>query len=235
MIPISRIFKPTRLGLIAASALTFLFGSTAYQAAKAQDPIYTDVHNFNSYADGANNETQMIKSSDGILYGATWAGGTNGDGTIFALNAGVYTTLHSFTGNPDGVNPLGRLVIGSDGNLYGTTYNGGVNNDGTLFKIVIGTSIPHTYSYQKLFDFNGALGVNPEGALVQAADGNIYGTANSGGTNGYGDIWRFKPVTAPVVTLYYSFTNGSPNADGNDPRGDHHFLSFARNATNGRL
>lgn len=98
-----------------------------------------------------------------------------------------YTKLLDFAGTSNGRNPGGTLV--SDGTfLYGTTMQGGVNSYGTLFKIM-----PDGTGYVKLLDFaaiaNGSL---PASCLFY--DGTfLYGTASSGGANGYGTLFKIKP------------------------------------------
>jgi uncharacterized repeat protein (TIGR03803 family) len=65
----------------------------------------------------------------------TYAGGANGDGTIFSVpvTGGTPTTLLSFNGT-NGKNPSGDLtLVGST--LYGTTYGGGAFGDGTVFAL----------------------------------------------------------------------------------------------------
>jgi uncharacterized repeat protein (TIGR03803 family) len=76
-----------------------------------------------------------VQGSDGNFYGTTYAGGANGDGTVFKITpSGTLTTLYNFAGS-DGVAPLAGLVQGSDGNFYGTTQQGGANNVGTVFRL----------------------------------------------------------------------------------------------------
>ena len=96
------------------------------------------LHSFgSSAADGLNPRAGLVLGSDGNLYGTTYAGGANGDGTVFKISVGgTESVLYSFGSSAsDGMNPVGGLAIDSVGNLYGTTSRGGVNNDGTVFKI----------------------------------------------------------------------------------------------------
>lgn len=202
--------------------LCFAFFSAALSAAQAQAPVFSTIHQFNSYADGANSQSDLIQASDGTFYGVTGAGGVNNLGTIFKISGGALTTLHSFSGDQaggtDGANPYSRMLLASDGNLYGVTYVGGAFNDGTVFKVTIVIGSPNTYTYKKLFDFNNANGQNPYGALIQATDGNLYGTTGLGGSNNYGTIYKITSLgTTPALSDLYSFTNGTPNADGAHP------------------
>src|ERR1035438_6545556 len=89
------------------------------------------------------------------------------------------------------------------------TDSGGMGGDGTIFELTLG-SAPVT-----LHSFDGTDGATPDSALVQASDGNLYGTTACGGTNGAGTIYQITP--AGVFTSLYSFT-GSP-ALGGGPSG----------------
>ena len=70
------------------------------------------------------------------------------------------------------------MIQASNGNLYGTTSYAGVSADhvagGMVFKIISSGGIKPIYHFCALADC--ADGVAPQGALVQATDGNFYGT-----------------------------------------------------------
>ena len=166
----------------------------------------TPLYSFTGGNDGANPDAGLIQASDGNLYGTTEYGGTNDDGVVFRITTnGALMPLYAFTGVHDGANPRGALVQASDGNLYGTTENGGTNFEGTVFRI------PTTGALTPLYSFtDGHDGGFPEAALVQAIDGNLYGTTYGGGTNGYGVVFRI--TTNGALTSLYSFTNGHDGA-----------------------
>ena len=149
-----------------------------------------------------------MQANDGNLYGTTRNGGTNNDGAIFRITTGgALTRLYSFTGGYDGSFPSAGLVQAGDGNFYGTTYEGGTNNDGTIFRVTTNGVLTPLYSFTKSSD-----GAYPESGLVCASDGNLYGTAPFGGTNGYGTVFRI--TTNGTLTPLYSFTGGN---DGRSP------------------
>jgi uncharacterized repeat protein (TIGR03803 family) len=56
--------------------------------------------------------------------------------------------------------------------------------------------------------------IEPDSQLVQASDGNFYGTAVNGGTDGAGAIYKATP--SGVVTVVYSFTGGADGGYPND-------------------
>jgi uncharacterized repeat protein (TIGR03803 family) len=121
------------------------------------------------------------------------------------------TPIHSFQSlSPTGANPYTALVQGSDGNFYGTASGGGIYGLGTVFQITPAGVLTVIYSFT-----GGSDGATPRGALVQGANGNFYGTAEYGGTNGDGTIFEITP--AGVLTPLYNFT-GQP--DGATPLAD---------------
>jgi uncharacterized repeat protein (TIGR03803 family) len=85
--------------------------------------------------DGSSPYATLVVDAKGNLYGTTWNGGANDDGTVFKLDpAGDETLLHSFAGS-DGRQIYGGLVLDAAGNLYGTALLGGINDNGTVFKL----------------------------------------------------------------------------------------------------
>src|SRR5579859_3202140 len=92
----------------------------------------------------------------------------------------TFKMLHSFD-NADGANPLAPLVQATDGNLYGTTPNVGANGfGGTIFKITPGGALTTLYSFCSQSGCTDGATPDLDG-LVQAIDGNLYGTTQAGG------------------------------------------------------
>jgi len=118
------------------------------------------------------------------------------------VSAQVLTVLHWFNGS-DGQLAESALVQGSDGNFYGTTALGGENHKGTVFKI------DATGNLTTLHSFSGSAGegVDPLAGLVQASDGNFYGTTALGGAHHVGTLFKITP--AGSLTTLYSLS-GSP-------------------------
>lgn len=168
---------------------------------------FIPLYSFTKGNDGATPQAGLVQASDGNLYGSTVSGSINSAGTVFRITTGgVLTPLSPFGGFNGGVNPVANLIQASDGNLYGTTANGGTNTDGLFFRINTAGTLTPLYSFT-----GGSDGANPHGALLQATDGNLYGTTFSGGTNGDGTVFRI--TTGGAITPLYSFTNGIDGAN----------------------
>ena len=155
----------------------------------------------------------LVQGSDRNFYGTTEnGGGPHSDGTVFRITpSGMLTTLYSFCSNggscPDGANPYEALVQGSDGNFYGTTYFGGAGDNGTVFKITPSGTLTTLHRFAGYPDDGGL----PHASLVQATDGNFYGTTSAGGDEGYGTVFKITP--GGVLTTLHSFNS----VDGNGP------------------
>lgn len=146
----------------------------------------------------------MVQGPDGNFYGTMGESGKEWDGCIFRLTpAGEYKVLYHFGSRTNDLKyPRGDLMIATDGRIYGTTSEGGRDGYGGVFRIKTNGS-----GYEVLHTFNGDNGRNPWGGLVQAADGNLYGTTRYGGKGGNGTIYRIKvnlpapPVNRPPVAI----------------------------------
>jgi len=168
------------------------------------------VHDFNTYADGAQPYTKMVQAADGTFYGTTQNGGIYSTGTIFKITpAGEFQTLHSFANNPDGAIPYGSLLIGPDGNIYGTTIAGGAFGTGTVFKMTPDGTETVLYNFGSVAND----GANPYAGLTYvAADGNLYGDTYSGGATGYGTIFKVSLAGAEQVIKSFSSSVGHPES-----------------------
>jgi uncharacterized repeat protein (TIGR03803 family) len=114
-----------------------------------------------------------------------------------------FRTLASFNEFVDGGFPQAGLIQGSDGYLYGTTLGGSTNaggSNGTVFKMTTNGNFAWTVA------FNNANGQAPAAGLVQASDGNLYGTTSLGGTKGFGTVFRL--TTNGALNSLYSFDPG---------------------------
>jgi len=120
---------------------------------------------------------------------------------------GTVAYLHTFAvADGDGAQPNGPLLQASDGNFYGTTRSGGANlcrSD----RIPCGTIFRMTPSGEEsvLYTFGASPndGYTPFGALIQGADGALYGLASNGGT--YGGGVAFRITLSGTYTVLHSF------------------------------
>jgi len=159
-----------------------------------------------SLPNGAAPDT-LIEGSDGFLYGTTLVDGKNGVGTAFKISkTGTITLLHNFCNEfvcKDGANPS-FLTEGLDGSLYGGT---GPNSPPTSVLFRLGKSgaykVLHTFDSRTQPDGTGIFG------MVQASDGNFYGTTVVGEqSKPANSVFRFDPLTG-AYTILHAFN--SPN------------------------
>jgi uncharacterized repeat protein (TIGR03803 family) len=178
---------------------------------------YKVIYTFDQ-TNGANPAAPLLLGTDGNFYGTTYAGGSIGKtflnyGVVFRVTpAGKYTVLHAFcslAGCADGGEPVGGLVQGSDGNFYGTASVGGKGllGEGVVFKITPGGKYTVLYNFCSLASCKD--GDVPYGGLVQATDGNFYGTTVYGGTNNLGTIYQITPKGNHTVLHSFQNTTGS--------------------------
>lgn len=174
----------------------------------------TTLYNFCSQAnctDGAM-PLALILGTNGNFYGTTAHGGAYQNGTFFAINpAGELVTLHQFQ-QSEGVLP-NAVMQGADGNFYGTTTSGGPNNGGTVFRVTPSGVLTTLYSFCALKNCTDGLGSSA--ALIQATDGNFYGTTLYGGAHGGGSVFEITP--AGQLTTLYSFCPKYSCTDGQGP------------------
>jgi uncharacterized repeat protein (TIGR03803 family) len=159
------------------------------------------IHMFNG-VDGGNAFAGLIYGADGLLYGTTEYGGTNGQGCLFCISPnGSLTTLFSFN-QANGAQPMGALVQGSDGAFYGTTSAGGADDWGTVFRWTTnGLSTLVSFTYQN--------GGDPNAGLTLASDGNLYGTTSAGGVSYYGTVFRVTTNGGLTTLVSFNSDNGS--------------------------
>ena len=192
----------------------------------------TTVYNFCSQpncTDGAFPFGNLVQDADGNFYGTTIDGGTNNQGVVFKVTAaGKLTTLYSFCSKAnctDGAFPFAGLVQAANGNFYGTTELGGSSNQGTIFQITPAGKLATLHSFCS--KPNCADGKQPQSALIQATDGNLYGTTFRGGATNGGTLFEITP--AGKLTTLYNFCSQSHCSDGVQP------LAALAQATNGIL
>jgi uncharacterized repeat protein (TIGR03803 family) len=167
----------------------------------------------------------LLRATNGGFYfttqfGGIGAKGASGQGAVYKITPeGTYTQLYSFCtdasdGCPNGAIPYAGVTQATNGDLYGTTAEGGNDDvDGTVFKITPSGTLTTLYSFC-------AQSGCPDGrgspyTLIQATDGNLYGTSTSGGANNGGTVFKITP--GGKLTTLYSFCAQSGCTDGETP------------------
>jgi uncharacterized repeat protein (TIGR03803 family) len=173
---------------------------------------FTTLHTFDN-THGANPLAPLFQAADGAFYGTTFFGGTDGAGTIFRITAlGNFDVLFNFSPSSGPVPgyPFGGLVQDGDGAFYGTTSgSNGESSGGTVFKFMSGTlTVLRNFA-------GGSDGNNISAGLVQATDGNFYGTDDVGGvifrvsrTGAYATLYTFGGSGASPQDTLVQHTNG---------------------------
>ncbi len=188
-----------------------LFCAAAPIASPAQ--AFRAVASFDYFQTGAYPQhMSLVQGSDGNLYGTATEGGTAGWGALFRVTpTGDLALLCDLGGDTCYLEsrPFAGLTQATDGNFYGTTWQGGVdpgegegNGPGTVFKSTAGENdVTLLYSFCSLA--NCADGDDPLAPLMQAKDGNFYGTTFDGGAKGYGTV--FEITSQGELTTLHSF------------------------------
>lgn len=182
--------------------------------------ILTTLHSFCSETyclDGSYPEGRLTEASNGNFYGPADFGGTNGGGVIYKIaSAGTFTVFYNFCSQPncaDGITPV-SVIQGRNGNLYGTTYGFRTNSNdlGTVFELTQGGALT------TLHTFSGPDGANPQGALLQASNGNFYGATAQGGSStpcgpvglpGCGTVFQITPSGTLTTLHIFNGTDGA--------------------------
>jgi uncharacterized repeat protein (TIGR03803 family) len=205
----------TPSALMLASNLNF-YGTTAAGGAYGHGTVFkitsegelTTLYSFcakSGCPDGQNPLATLVQGTDGNLYGTTSGGGAIGNyGTVFKITlGGKLTTVYSFcvlSDCYDGWEPEGALIQGSSGNFYGTTYE--ASDRGNVFEMTPAGVVTSLYNFcSETYCDDGDL---PVAGVVQAANGDLYGTATGGGAYGNNGT-VFEITSANVFTALYSF------------------------------
>jgi uncharacterized repeat protein (TIGR03803 family) len=152
-----------------------------------------------------------IGAATSLLITAAWA-------------ASATKLVYSFGGSADGEYTDTELVRDSAGNLYGTSVQGGVFGGGTVFQVT--PAGVHTV----LYDFTGgADGGEPYKGVTLDAEGNLYGTAVTGGgglcEGGCGVVYKLSNSGGTWnQTVIHTFTGSDGSGPGSpvaiDKNGD---------------
>jgi uncharacterized repeat protein (TIGR03803 family) len=147
------------------------------------------LHTFGADAGGFQ-PSALIQGTDGNFYG-TDMGGTNVmAGTVFRVSPrGKFSILHNFAIYKA---PLSGLAQVSNGDLFGIFFDAAHSREQQLFKVSSSGN-----GYEEFPGFAPTSGAVVFPSLIQASDGNLWGTVFNGGS-GQGSIIALSPNDGSV-------------------------------------
>lgn len=106
--------------------------------------------------------------------------------------------------NFSGVGPTPMPMQATDGKIYGMVAGGvGTNAGGVLYQYD-----PVTNAFVVKVQFDATTGNVPEGSLVQASNGKLYGTTSWGGSGNNGSLFEYDPVLNVLTVKKYQNSSG---------------------------
>lgn len=185
----------------------------------------------------------LTRTATGRLFGVALISGAPDSGIVYEYDysSNTLSTIASFAGGANGKSPLGSMIEASNGKLYGYAA-GGFNNKGIIFECDIVSQ-----SVSKAYDFDSTSGtLAPDGSLMQASNGKLYGVTVNGGDSLAGTIFEFD-VSNYAFTEKFQFNklngNGlsglkllevSPTASVNDLKNPEKYLKVSPSVSTGR-
>lgn len=197
-----------------------MYGTAFSVSPNGDGTEYALVHVFGGPHDGQfPGFGRLLVNINGVLTGTTELGGTLSDGTAFRLappkkkqTAWSETVLHNFGATGDAVGPFTGLVRGLNGTFYGCA-SWGKNGFGAIYSLT-------STAEQVLYNF-GDQPNDPSAASVcdvtVDAGGTLYGTANSGGANAKGALFKVVPPAVGQTTWTETVLHSFGTGDGQSP------------------
>ena len=149
---------------------------------------------------GAGPFAEVAFDAQGNLYGTTnyggpnYCDGPNSCGVLYKVTTPIQEWNQSVIWNYEqssGNSPYAGIIFDASGNIFGVTTVGGSAGLGTLYEV---TESGGSWTYSVLYNFTGQSdGTDPDGNLLEDAQGNFYGTAARGGSGGGGTVFEFSP------------------------------------------
>lgn len=124
--------------------------------------------------------SELTTGADGKLYGVTFRGGRQNEGTLYGINKDGtgYRAVHHFGRSDDGKHPSGALLLATDGGLYGTTTSSAAGDKGVVYRFD-----PATGVMKVVKRLEGATVLLGRNGVIEGNDGVLYGVADGSTTN----------------------------------------------------
>jgi uncharacterized repeat protein (TIGR03803 family) len=244
---------------LALGAGGVLYGTTTYGGAAGKGTVFSlsppapgtswaeaVLWSFGTGSDGANPAASLTIGGNGQLFGTTPLGGGSGFGCVFALRppaspggAWSESLLWSFDGASGQFPQMSGVTAGRDGILYGSTGSGGADGQGTVFSLTPPNAPGGPWTEAVLWNFAGGRddGRAPEGNLLIAVGGVLYGTTNYGGEYDQGTVFSLSPPASPGGTWTETILHRFPRQKEkpHDPLGFHPMAGVLRAEKTGAL
>jgi gliding motility-associated-like protein len=185
---------------------TYLYGTTSQGGTNNYGSLFKIKPNGTGYSTVLNFDNSVYGSGpvgtpllvDGFLYGLTFVGGTNLEGTIYKIKTDGtnYKKVYEFSKTATGNYPEGNSLITDGKYFYGMLNNGGLAQ-GTVFRL---KDIPENTT---ILNFTGvATGDTPTYVKLTCDGTTLYGTTSRGGTNDAGVVFKVSSDGASFTKLY---------------------------------
>jgi hypothetical protein len=186
----------------------------------------TVLHRFTNRDGGIPLSSLTLDPASGRLYGTTWIGGIDDNGTVFRLippatagRAWRFDTLYKFKNGSDGWGPNGSLAF-RNGVLYGTAGSGGRFDGGVIFQLAPPAWGNGPWRLTTLYTGHPNQGSRLWG-VTMAANGSLYVPAFLGGNNscssGCGAILKLMPPVRGSKKWSVASLHRFSGADGEAP------------------
>jgi uncharacterized repeat protein (TIGR03803 family) len=166
---------------------------TLFEVNLSSSPLaVTTRHSFAPASTGSRPVAGLVEAA-GLLYGTTSDFGPGFNGTVYRFDPASGATALVAAFGPSGPHQPSEPVVEANGMFFGTSYQGGSRRSGTVFSWDAATSTTAV-----LHSFDAAVdGAYPQGPVIVASDGRLYGTTWFGGqrpVGGMHDALRRKCV-----------------------------------------
>jgi uncharacterized repeat protein (TIGR03803 family) len=173
---------------------------------------------------GNANPSVLSAGTDGNFYGTIAdANGFGNQGGVFKITpGGAFKVIYGFdSASAAGSGPSTGVMMGSNGRLYGTTGAGGTNSDGVIYEMTTAGKdvlvLHNNNNNTEGGNGTGGNGADSENLLLQATDGNFYGTNLGGGIGNEGGLYQLISSTDAFSGFLFGSLN--PPTDGTQPSG----------------